>query len=158
MAQENALNRSARFAHSLDGSAAGPGGFGGRILRADQTCCVRIESTRGALRHALAEHRLPSVGRNGDNPLPHKIKAAKEWPRAEMARPAKVHEKLDQRLAELPKFAGEFVDARLPVAVALPVQKAGAALCQGEKNGLESGGEGLGFLVGVNARGCRSLK
>src|SRR5580698_10059259 len=73
-----------------------------------------------------------------------------------MAGAAEVHEKLDEGLAKFSKFAGEFVNAGLPVGVAFAAQKAGAALGEREKDSLESGREALGFLFGINAGACGS--
>src|SRR5277367_1915462 len=120
MAQENALDGPARFARAFQRRASGPGGLGRGILRVDQTCCVRIEAAGGALCRALPEHRLAGVRRDSDDPLTHKIEAAKEWSGTEMAGAAKVHEKLDERLAEFAELARKFVDTGLAVAVALP--------------------------------------
>jgi hypothetical protein len=102
----------------------------------------------------LTEHRLPGARRNSDNPLSYEIKSAKEGSGAEMAGSAKVYEKLHEGLAELSKLPGKLVDTRLPVAAALPVQQARAALGQCKKDRLECGTETLGFLLGINAGAC----
>src|SRR5208282_1295967 len=151
MTQENALDGPASFTSTLERCTGSPRSFCGRILRIDEACRVRVESAGSALRGgAWSGHRLPGVrGNGGYDPLPDKVKAAKKRACSQMAGPAEIHKKLDQRLAELSKFTRKFVDARLPVAVALPVQKARAALRQREKDCLECSGETPGFLLGI---------